>query len=61
MVGAAGFEPSPTLGDDIGETRDLLSILIAALTFVHFADDWLMRIDEQVPATLALSEAAREA
>ena len=61
MVGAAGFELSPTLGDDIGETCNLLSILIAALTFVNPADDWLTQIDEQVPAIPALSEAAREA
>jgi hypothetical protein len=50
-----------TLGDDIWETRNLLSTLIAALTFVNFADDWLTRIDEQMPAILALSEAAKNA
>jgi hypothetical protein len=50
-----------TLGDDIWETRNLLSTLIAALTFVNFVDDWLTRIDEQMPAILALSEAARHA
>ncbi len=50
-----------SLGDDIWETRNLLSTIIAGLTFVNFADYWLTRIDEPMPAILTLSEAAQDA
>ena len=48
-----------TFGDDIWVERDLLGDILRGFGLVAFVHEWLTRIDDQMPAILELSEAAK--